>query len=366
MRIARVASTVHYFEIPIPLATQKKDIRRVVLCEVTTDDGLIGYGMADGLLMPWATQAALNNDIFEVVKGMDPRDSEALHERIWWKLNPRSVSGVIFSAISAIDIACWDLAGKAAGRTVAQLLGGFRDYADAYVTFGFPQYDLEELVASAKEQVRLGHHRLKMVVPHELGWRENVRRVRAVRDAIGASIDLMIDANQRFTPVEARLLCAEVEDLGLRWFEEPLYQNDAAALTELKLFTKIPLAAGQAEGHRWRMREFLERRALDIVQPNVCNDGGYTEARKVAHMAQAYNTQFTNGGGWGIFNLQLIAGLMNGMWAEFPLGMVEVARRLFKNPPEPTNGRVAVPKVPGHGLEPLKEALRDSLVTPKS
>jgi L-alanine-DL-glutamate epimerase-like enolase superfamily enzyme len=165
--------------------------------------------------------------------------------------------------------------------------------------------------------------------------------------------------------VEARLLCAGVDDLGLRWFEEPLYQNDAAALAELKMFTKIPLAAGQAEGHRWRMREFLERRALDIVQPNVCNDGGYTEGRKVAHMAQAFNTQFTNGGGWGIFNLQLIAGLMNGMWAEFPLGMVEVARRLFKQPPEPINGRVDVPKVPGHGLEPIPEALQDSLVTVK-
>ncbi|MEZ5810569.1 MAG: mandelate racemase/muconate lactonizing enzyme family protein [Rhizobiaceae bacterium] len=359
MRIENIKADIYRFEIPIPYTKNEIDYRVIVICRIDTDDGQVGYGMADGLILGRSTKVALEHDILDTIKGMDPYDTEAIHDRIWWKLNPRSVTGVIFSAISALDIACWDLRGRAENRSIASLLGGHKDFANAYVTFGFPQYDFDQLVEAARAQAKLGTQRLKMVVPAELGWRENVRRVRAVREAIGDDVDLMIDANQKFTPNLARQLVREVEECRITWFEEPVYQNDAEALHELKTHTRIPLAAGQAEGHRWRMREFMERRALDIIQPNVCNDGGYTEARKVAHMAQAFNMPVANGGGWGIFNMHLIAAMMNGMWAEFPLGMVEVARRAFKNPPEPVNNVVKIPDAPGLGFEPDFEQLAD-------
>src|SRR3546814_6743292 len=93
-------------------------------------------------------------------------------------------------------------------------------------------------------------------------------------------------------------LCRAIEDCNITWFEEPLHQNDARALADLRMHTRIPLAAGQMEGHRWRLRELVDNQAVDILQPNVCFCGGYTEARKAAHLAQAFNLPIANGGGW--------------------------------------------------------------------
>src|SRR3546814_16288395 len=106
----------------------------------------------------------------------------------------------------------------------------------------------------------------------------------------------MIDANYLFNPVEAKYLCRAIEDCNLTWFEEPLQQNDARALADLRRSTRIPLAAGQMEGHRWRLREFVEHQAVDILQPNVTYRGGYTAARKIAHLPHTYNPPIRHGG----------------------------------------------------------------------
>jgi L-alanine-DL-glutamate epimerase-like enolase superfamily enzyme len=273
------------------------------------------------------------------------------------------MTGVVSSALSCLDIALWDIQGKAAQRTVAQLLGGARSACPAYITFGFPQYDRDQLVEAARAQVAAGHPRLKMVVAvHAGGWQEDARRIRLVREAVGDDVQIMIDANYMFNPVEARLLCRAVEDVGLTWFEEPLHQNDARALADLRARTGIPLAAGQMEGHRWRLRELVEKQAVDILQPNCVYNGGYTETRKVAHLAQIYNMPIANGGGWPLFNMHTMAGLMNGWLVEFHLGMQMVGELLFRDPPRPETGVVRLAEAPGLGLEPNRDALRDTVV----
>src|SRR5262249_19098698 len=151
--------------------------------------------------------------------------------------------------------------GKAAGRSIASLLGGARKRIEAYATFGLHKYDQDELVEAAKKQVDTGFTKLKLVVGRRSGWREDAQRIRAVRAAVGDDIDLIADANYRFYPVEAKLLCRAVKDCNLLWFEEPLHQNDAPALAELRSSIDIPIAAGQMEGHRWRLRELIDRRA---------------------------------------------------------------------------------------------------------
>jgi L-alanine-DL-glutamate epimerase-like enolase superfamily enzyme len=194
------------------------------------------------------------------------------------------------------------------------------------------------------------------------GWQEDAARVRRLRDAVGDDVELMIDANYRFPPVEARLLCRAIEDCRLTWFEEPLHQNDARQLADLRRHTSIPIAAGQMEGHRWRLRELIERQAVDIVQPNCVFNGGYTKTRKVAHMAQAFNLPIANGGGWPRFNMHTMAGLMNGWRVEFHLGMAQVEDRIFTDPPWPESNIVKIPRAPGLGLELNSEAVEEARV----
>jgi L-alanine-DL-glutamate epimerase-like enolase superfamily enzyme len=368
VRIADIRVSIHTIQIAIPLLEGKvagygrEEQKEFVFCEVETDQGVSGFGLT-GHFLARSVVEALHGYFLPLVKGMDPRDVEAIHHKVWWKLNPRAMTGVISSALSCLDIACWDIAGKLAGRTVAELLGGHRRQVPAYVTFGFPQYDREQLAEAARLHVERGFTALKLVVAVDKGgWREDARRIRAVREAVGPDIDLMIDANYLFNPVEAKLLCREIEELNITWFEEPLHQNDARALADLRAHTRIPLAAGQMEGHRWRLRELVDRQAVDILQPNCCFCGGYTEARKAAHLAQAYNLPIANGGGWPLFNMHTMAGLMNGWIVEWHLGMVQVGEILFTDAPAPEEGLLTIPDRPGLGLTLDRDALEETRI----
>jgi L-alanine-DL-glutamate epimerase-like enolase superfamily enzyme len=362
MKIKSIKAAIHRINAEVPLLKHPL-ARKIVFCEVETDDGHKGYGLTGGAYLPISVATAINKEFLPVVRDMDPRDTEALHEKVWWKMNQRSMTGVISSALSCIDIACWDIHGKAAGRTIAQLLGGARDWAPTYCTFGFPEYDRDALKQAAKDRLAEGHRRLKMVVGVDKGgWQEDAKRVKLVRDTIGPDIELMMDANYKFQPIEAKLLCREVEDCNLTWFEEPLYANDTRAMADLRRSTRIPLSAGQMEGHRWRLRELIERQAVDIIQPNCCYNGGYTETLKVAHLAQCFNLPIANGGGWPLFNMHAMAGLMNGWRVEFHLDMQSVGEQVFVNPPKPENNIVKIPAAPGLGLTPNFDALQDSRV----
>ena len=367
MKIADIRASFHRYRFPIPFLDKKRDgshmaERRFVFCEVETDEGLTGIGFTANFMQePVVT--ALEQCFLPALKGMDPRDVEAIHAVVARRLNTRALTGVVSCALSCVDIACWDIAGKAAGRTVAQLLGGHKTEVPCYLTFGVPDYDRDQLVHAAKTHVKNGFTGLKMVAGRSKGgWREDAKRIRAVRAAIGEDIHLMVDANYSFTPQEAKSFLSQIEDCHLTWFEEPVLQNDAAALAELRKATRVPLSGGQAEGHRWRFREFVEHRSLDVLQPNVCFVGGYTEARKVAHLAQAYNLPIANGGGWPLLNMQLLAGMANGWLVEWHLTWIETCEAIFKRPPRPRQSVIAIPDKPGLGLEVDRAALKECRV----
>ncbi|MQA77352.1 MAG: mandelate racemase/muconate lactonizing enzyme family protein [Streptosporangiales bacterium] len=368
MKIKDIRASVHTTSISVPLLAERisgygrEEQREFVFCEVETDDGLTGIALTGHFLVR-SVVAAVVDHFLPVLRDMDVRDIEAIHERVSKKLNPRAMTGVVSSALSLVDIALWDIHGKAVGRSVAGLLGGARSEVGCYVTFGFPQYDREQLAAAARLHVDAGFTGLKLVVGVDKGgWREDAARVRAVREEVGDGVDIMIDANYLFRPIDALCLCRAIEDCDITWFEEPLHQNDARAMADLRTRTSIPLAAGQMEGHRWRLRELVEHQAVDVLQPNVCYGGGYTEARKAAHLAQVYNLPIANGGGWPHFNMHTMAGLTNGWLVEWHLGMVQVGELLFPDAPRPVGGTIAIPERPGLGLEVDREALRASRV----
>ncbi|MFI6908230.1 mandelate racemase/muconate lactonizing enzyme family protein [Nonomuraea sp. NPDC050394] len=369
MKIRDIRASVHTTSIKVPLLEGRvegygrAEQKEFVFCEVETDEGLTGVAIT-GHFLARSVVTALEQHFLPVVSGMDAREIEAIHQRVWQALNPRTMTGVVSSALSLLDIALWDIAGKHEGRTVASLLGGARTKLPVYVTFGVPQYDVDQLAEAAKLQVAAGFTALKMVVGVDKGgWREDARRIRAVRQAVGDDIDLMIDANYLFTPTDAKYLCRAVEDCGLTWFEEPLHQNDARALADLRRTTRIPLAAGQMEGHRWRLRELVEHQAVDILHPNPCYCGGFTEVRKAAHLAQVYNLPIAHGGGWPLFAMHALAGLMNGWILEWHIGMVQVGQQLFPGSPQAENGTITIPERPGLGLDVDRDALRDTKVS---
>ncbi|MCY0093839.1 enolase C-terminal domain-like protein [Hoeflea ulvae] len=231
------------------------------------------------------------------------------------------------------------------------------------MTFGLLRYDIDLLADAVRLHVANGFAALKSVVAiNKGGWGEDVWRLKAIRDAVSPGIDIMIDANYLFNPVEAKYPCREIEDCRITWFEEPLTQNDARAMGDLRRSTKIPMATGQMEGRRWRHREFIEHHSFDILPPNVAYCGGFTEVRKYAHMAQTCNMPIAKGGGSPLFNMHLLACMMNGWIAEWHLGMVAVGETLFTDAPRLVNGRLDIPVRPDLGLTVNEDAFRDTLI----
>lgn len=360
MRIVRVEATAHRVPVRVPLRAEPIPWR-LVFVRVETDAGLAGYGVTGGI--QWtATRELVNREMAPLLLGQDPLPTERHWQELYRRLNPRAQTGAWSAAVSAVDIALWDLKGRALGQPVWRLLGGARTAVPAYVTFGLLDYTREELVEVARRYVAEGHDQLKMVVAVDGGRNpaEDAARVRAVREAVGEGIELMVDANYLFAFPQALELCRRIEPYGIAWFEEPVWGNDARLLAALRRQTRIPIAAGQNEGHKWRHRELLLHQAVDVLQPNVVWVGGYTEALKVAALAEAFHVPVANGGGWPHHNLQLIGAVPNGWRVEFHLLMWGAGELIFRDPPRPTRGLVSLPDQPGLGLEPREEVLRDT------
>ena len=359
MKIARVTATTHMYPVKVPPLHEPVN-REFVFVKVETDDGLAGYGVT-GPQLRYSVREYLNRELGKFVTGMDPLQTERIWETAYWKYNQRSNSGVVMSAMAALDIALWDLKGRFLKQPVWRLLGGYSAQVPAYITFGLLEFDRDQLVSVAKSFVDKGHDKLKMVVAinDAKDPKEDAARVRAVRDAIGPKVELMIDANHLFTPMAATDLCRMIEDCDVRWFEEPLHGNDPRALAELRTKTRIPISAGQNEGHRWRHRDLITAGAIDICQPNVVYVGGYTEAVKVAHMAQAFNLPVANGGGWPHWNAHLIAAVPNGWRVEFHVPMWIVGDTFFSKSPQPEKGMLTLTDRPGLGFDPNEAALKE-------
>ncbi len=361
MKVTKVEATTHRVSARVPLLKEPV-MREIVFVRVQTDGGLTGYGIT-GHIQRFAVREFVTREAGPMLIGKDPLATERHWHEWFYRLNPRAQTGVWSSAISALDIALWDLKGKQANQPVWKLLGGYGATVPAYITFGLLEYSREQLVEVAKQFVGQGHDKLKMVVAINGAQdpAEDAARVRAVREAVGDGVELMVDANYLFAFPRALDLCKRIEPYRITWFEEPVYGNDARLLADLRRQTSIPISAGQNEGHKWRHRELLVHGAVDILQPNVVYVGGYTEAVKVAAMAQAFNLPIANGGGWPHHNAHLIAGVANGWRVEFHVPMWVTGEIIFRDPPKPVRGTVTLPDRPGLGLEPNEDALRETL-----
>ncbi len=362
-KITSVKATIHKVPVKVPLLNRPLN-SQIVFVEVNTDQGVTGYGLT-GDSQRFAVKDFINLQLAPFLKGKNALDTEARWQEMFLAFNPRYQTGAWSSAVSAVDIGLWDIKGKYYKAPVWRLLGGAKKKAPAYITFGLLDYDRAQLVEMARRFVADGQDKLKMVVAIDNAENvlEDAARVKAVREAIGDKIDLMIDGNYLFSMNRALQLAKHVEPYNLTWFEEPLYGNDARLLAQLRQRCSVPISAGQNEGSRFRHLELLQHEAVDILQPNVCYVGGYTEGLKVAAMAQAFNVLVADGGGWPHHNMHLQAAVSNGWRVEFHYIMWMVGNTIYKNPPQPEKGWVTLTEEPGLGLEPNRAALDEYLQT---
>jgi len=376
MKIERIVATPLSVPVVLDAAGMSKSASlSVCLAEVHTDDGRVGHGLT-GITEEEVIAAAINEVLAHHLKGEDPLAHEKLWERMYWILSPRGQTGYASHAIAAVDVALWDLKGKALGQPLWRLLGGARSKVPIYTTFGFGAYDRDELAAAAKWWTARGHRHLKMVVGHHALQRrdeprpldqviaEDARRVRAVRDATDA--ELHVDANCSLDSFHAAALARAIEPLHIAFFEEPVKENDIPALLELKKQTRIPLAAGQNEGLAWRFRDLIASGAVDIIQPNVVIGGGYTQCQRIAGMASAFNLPMANGGAWAHHNMHLHAGLANGGLVEYHYAAVKVCEAIYGALPAPAEGWLTLPEAPGLGFAPDPARVKELAKLPTS
>ncbi len=378
MKIVSVRATP--LNLPLTLGSgsrAKSTSLSVCLVDIELDDGRIGTGMT--AITEEAVIASVVNEVAShALVGMDPMRHEQIWDRLYWLLTPRGQSGYASHAIAAIDLALWDLKGQILGQPVWRLLGGARHQVPVYATFGFAFFDREELADAARDWVARGFKRLKMTVGHHALQRrdeprpladvidEDVRRIQAVRAAVGPEVKLFIDANCSLDYFHAAALARRIEDLDIAFFEEPVSHNDIPNLVKLRAQTRIPLAAGQNEGQASRFRDMLVAQAVDVVQPNACITGGYTQCQRIAGMAAAFNTQFANGGAWPHHNMHLHAGLANGWLVEYHSAAVELCKQVFDGLPEPDQGVLTLPEAPGLGFRPNRERVTELAKRPGS
>jgi len=370
MKIAKITATPVKVPLNITLVgAPRPAIMSGCLVDVETDEGLVGHGFTT------ITDAEVIAHIIDrvaapAIVGDDPLAHERIWDKLYWTMLPRGQTGYGAHALAAIDVALWDLKGKALRQPVWRLLGGARERVPVYVTFGFHFFDREELAEAAKFWVANGFKRLKMTVAHE-GLarrdarplldliREDAARVRAVRAAVGPDVELFIDANCSLDLYHALRLVDMIRECSISFFEEPITQNDALLMAQLRKQGGIRLACGQNEGLSFRFRDLLLNEAVDYVQPNVVITGGFTQCLKIAGLAASFNVPIANGGAWAFHNMHLQAGLANGTLIEHHYLANEFCQRIYKDLPMPAAGWLTLPQTPGLGFEPDRDALRE-------
>jgi L-rhamnonate dehydratase len=377
MKIARVTATP--LNVPLHITLLGLDKKTSLACchvEVETDSGIIGHGFTS-ITEEDVIAQIVNGVIGPNIVGDDPLLHERIWEKLYWTMMPRGQTGYAAHALAAVDLALWDIKGKALDLPVWKLLGGARDRVPVYATFGFGFFDREQLAAAAKEWVKQGFRRLKMTVAGEAlrhkdthplmdAIREDAERVQAVREAVGPEIDIFIDANCNLDLYHATKLAEMIKPFNISFFEEPITQNDPLAMAQLRRNTGMALACGQNEGLLFRFRDFLVNQAIDYAQPNVCITGGYTQCLKIAGLAASFNVSVANGGAWSYHNMHLQAGVTNGSLVEHHYLAVELYKLLYRDLPMPKDGWLTLPDRPGLGFEPDRDAIRELAKLPLS
>ena len=329
-----------------------------LVAELFTDDGFVGLGNA--ALAPQATKQVIDLYLKPLLIGQDAWDIEWLWQHMYRKTMAFGRKGIGMVAISALDIALWDVLGKSAKQPVFRLLGGRTKTRIPVYASRLYATELGKLAAEAKRYKDQGYRAMKL----RFGWgpadgahgmQRNVELVRTVRESIGDDIDLMADAYMGWNLDYARRMLPLLEPFRLRWLEEPVIPDDVQGYTQLKSYSRIPIAGGEHEFTLYGFRDLLEARAVDYIQFDTNRVGGITQARKIAALAEAYSVPVIPHAGQ-MHNYHVVMASLNSPMAEyFPRVDVEVGNELFwyifRGEPSAKGGSIDLDdNVPGLGL----------------
>ena len=338
-----------------------------LIVEIFTDDGLVGIGNA--ALAPQVTKQTIDLYLAPLLMGKNPWDVEFLWQQMYRKTMPFGRKGIGMAAISAVDIALWDLLGKSAKQPVFRLLGGRTKARIPVYASRLYATDLKELAAEAKRYTDDGYKAMKL----RFGWgptdgaagmQRNVELVRTVREAVGNEIDVMADAYMGWNLDYAKRMLPLLEPFQLRWLEEPVIPDEIHGYAELKSSGRIPIAGGEHEFTLQGFRDLLHARAVDYIQFDTNRVGGITQARKISVLAEAYGVPVIPHAGQ-MHNYHVVMASLNSPMAEyFPIVGVEVGNELFwylfAGEPKENEGFIDLNDgVPGLGLSIDEEKLQD-------
>jgi len=322
------------------------DTREFVTLELGTDQGLVGIGLTffGGALTP-ALRAAVDG-LANLVVGDDPTQVEAIAAKCRRAAGSSGPGGIFSLALSAVDIACWDLKGKALGRSVCALLGGLRDRVPTYASGALMRPHPIDYLAKAGPRLRdMGFRQMKMQCGSEATLNASIERVRVMREAIGPDIDLMCDINQLWTVNQAIEIGRRIEPYQLFWLEDPTTHDDYPGMARIADALDTPIAAGEYHYGIVPFRHLLEHRSIDIVMIDLLRAGGITQWMKIAGMAEAFNLPVVSHL-IPEFHVHLVAAIPNGLTVEY----MPWTLRLFEETPAMQDGQLVVPSKPGLGL----------------
>jgi L-talarate/galactarate dehydratase len=333
---------------------ERNETREFVTLELQTDQGLTGVGLTFfGGALTGALKAGV--DAFaELSVGQDPTHVETIAARCASAAGSAGPGGIYTLALSAVDIACWDLRGKAEGKSVCELLGGLRDRVPTYASGALlRQHPVEYLAQAGPRLVGMGFRQMKMQCGSEATLSASVERVRVMRESIGPDVDLMCDINQLWSVPHAIRVGHAIEEYGLFWLEDPVAHDDFAGLASVADALVMPIAAGEYHYGIVPFRVLLESRSIDIVMIDLLRVGGVTQWMKVAGMAQAFNRPVVSHLVPEL-HMHLIGAIPNGLTVEF---MPWTYRLWSEFPSLGSDGLLQVPSKPGFGLEFNAETL---------
>ncbi|MEE8248463.1 MAG: mandelate racemase/muconate lactonizing enzyme family protein [Alphaproteobacteria bacterium] len=327
----------------------------IVVVKVETDAGITGYGEAFSYNCRRAVGAAVDDMVAPLAVGREADDIAALMREIQLELHLFGRYGITMFAISGLDIALWDIAGKAAGLPLRRLLGGAAKASVPCYASLFKYLDAELVAARTRQALEEGYRYIKL---HERALPE----VRAAREAAGAGVPLMLDVNCAWSAEEARTIVPELIELELHWLEEPIWPpENFAGLADLQDSFGIAIAAGENACTAWQFAALIEAGAVSYAQPSVTKVGGVSEMQKVAALAEVAGLALAPhapyfGPGF-LATLQFTAALPGEVLCERL--HVELEASLSGAAIDPVDGALAVPDGPGLGLEPDADVIKD-------
>lgn len=334
---------------------------RTTLVRVKTDEGIEGFGECMIRLAPKATREIVHA-IKPILIGRNPFDVEVIWERMFGTMMNRGhFKGFYIEAISGIDIALWDIIGKCTGKPIAELLGGISHPTFPVYASSLRFRGMEQTMLDVERFLESGYRAMKIKIgQNRENYRMDIEVVERIREKVGPDVTLMVDANCGYDVPTALRVGRELENLDIKWFEEPLTPDDIDGYVRLSSKLDIAIAGGETEFTRYGFREWINRHAVDIIQPNVSRAGGITECRKIAAMASASHIAYAPHTGSSsalciAASMQLAAALPESIIFE------SMESDWSKNQENPLRKRLAPPPVANFGPEGFTLSMRPGL-----